>query len=236
MKRLITIFMYTIVIGVLIMANANIPAVDKSIPGELEAATLGLGCFWGSEAAFGGVRGIYRTSVGYAGGTKVNPSYYSLGDHTEVVQVWFNPLEISYREVLEIFWNAHNAFSRNSYRQYMSLILYHNETQKTVAEEFVADKNERMQATASTEISAFREFYRAEDYHLKFYLQQNRSVLQDLSRYYDDIFSLDDSTAAARLNAFLAGRGDPSLLSEEIEDYGLTQRTAEEVKRRLNVR
>ncbi len=214
-----------IITGVFSMAAIHKPEIDGEIPETLEYATFGLGCFWGSEAVFGGVRGVYKTSVGYAGGTRMDPTYYSLGDHTEVVQIQFNPLEITYRELMEIFWNSHNPYSKSYKRQYMSLILYHNDQQKRAAEEFIYSRKAETGLEAATELSPYDKFYRAEDYHLKFYLQRDKQIMADLLRYYGDIFSLDSSTAAARLNALLAGKGDKTLFEEEINSYGLASAT-----------
>ncbi len=220
MKRIVSIMFLLALIGVFTMASTEIPADDTNLPENLETATFGLGCFWGSEAVFGGISGVYRTSVGYAGGTKVNPSYYSLGDHTEVVQIQFDSSVISYEELLELFWLSHNPYV-NYKVQYMSLILYHSEQQKETAEMFIDSKENETGRKGATEVSRITEFYRAEDYHLKFYLQKDKEILNDLLRYYEDIFALNDSTVAARLNSLLAGKGDRDLMKNEYESYGL---------------
>ena len=232
MKRIVSIMFLLALIGVFTMASTEIPVVDANLPEKLETATFGLGCFWGSEAVFGGISGVYRTSVGYAGGTKVNPSYYSLGDHTEVVQIEFDPSVISYEELLGLFWQSHNSYV-NYKVQYMSLILYHNEQQKEIAERFIDLKENETGRKAATEVSRMTEFYRGEDYHLKFYLQRDKEILNDLLRYYEDIFALNDSTVAARLNSLLAGKGDPDLMKNEYEGYGLQDRALEKVRKIL---
>ena len=78
---------------------------------------------------------MVRTRVGYAGGTKENPTYTSLGDHSEAIRIDYDPTRISYAELLEIFWQSHNCTSRAYSRQYMSIILYHDEEQRKLAEE-----------------------------------------------------------------------------------------------------
>merc|ERR1712026_93144 len=85
--------------------------------------------FWFPEAQFGSTKGIIRTRVGYAGGSKVNPSYYSLGDHTETVDLDYDPNVTDYAELLNIFWNNHDPCTKQK-RQYMSAIFYHDEEQK----------------------------------------------------------------------------------------------------------
>lgn len=228
MKQFLSTIMIFSLLGVFAMANSEKPAIDIDVPSTLEKATFGLGCFWGSEAAFGGTRGIYKTSVGYAGGTKENPSYFLLGDHTEVVQIEFDPSEITYEALLEVFWSSHNAYIDYK-RQYMSIILYHNADQRDVAEEFIALKESERDMKSATEISQIVEFYRAEDYHLKFYLQRDRGLLNDLLGFYGDIFELDSSTAAARLNSLLAGKGDRDLMRAEYISYGLQEGNLQKV-------
>lgn len=95
---------------------------------ELETATFGIGCFW-SETVFGKLEGVKITRVGYAGGSKKNPTYEDLGDHTEAVQVDFNPEQISYKELLEEFWSSHSQIAKKK-TQYRSVIFYHNEDQR----------------------------------------------------------------------------------------------------------
>jgi len=86
---------------------------------------------------------------------------------------------------------------------------------------------------SATEISQIVEFYRAEDYHLKFYLQRDRGLLNDLLGFYGDIFELDSSTAAARLNSLLAGKGDRDLMRAEYISYGLQEGNLQKVSRML---
>src|SRR6516225_5597135 len=110
---------------------------------QTEKATFGAGCFWGVEEAFRNLKGVISTAVGYAGGTKENPSYEDVcSDRTgnaEVVEVEFDPSEISYPQLLEVFWSNHNPTTLNRQgpdvgTQYRSVVFYHSPEQKSAAE------------------------------------------------------------------------------------------------------
>lgn len=151
------------------------------------------------------MQGVVRTRVGYAGGTKKNPTYHDLGDHTETVQIDFDPQVISYEKLCEVFWSSHNPCAQSWSRQYASLLFYHDQAQLAVAEKTKKEAEKRLGKEITTEILPYAEFTRAEDYHQKYSLRNN----SDLMSAFADVYSSDrdfvDSTAAARVNAFLAG-------------------------------
>lgn len=145
-----------------------------------ETATLGGGCFWCMEAVFQSLKGVKSVASGYAGGNVPYPLYEQVctgrTGHAEVVQIAFDPAEISYEDILAVFWSTHNPTTRNRQghdtgTQYRSIILYHDETQKCLAEQ------SRRQADASavwnnpivTEIVPYTEFYRADERHRDYY-------------------------------------------------------------------
>lgn len=148
-----------------------------------EIATLGAGCFWCVEAIFERVSGVEEVLSGYSGGKIANPTYREVSSgltgHAEVVQVKFNPSVISYAKILEIFFKTHNPTMLNRQgadvgTQYRSVIFYHTDEQKSVAEDV---KNMLSRAAIwndpiVTEISPFTKFYKAEDYHQN-YLENN---------------------------------------------------------------
>lgn len=144
-----------------------------------EKATFGAGCFWGIEAAFMEVKGVIKTEVGYMGGTLKNPSYHEVCSdktgHVEVVQVTFNPLEVSYQKLLEVFWNNHNPTQLNRQgpdvgSQYRSVIFYNNEEQKELAIKSLKDleKSKKYKQKIVTEIIEVKTFYKAEEYHQQY--------------------------------------------------------------------
>jgi len=152
--------------------------------------------------------------VGYAGGTTEDPTYRRIGDHTETLQIDFNPDEISYEELADVFWNSHDPREKPWSRQYMSIAFFHSEEQGRV----LSEKNK---VNIITEIRPFEIFFLAEDYHQKYYLQQNREIMQELRKLYPDFKDFVDSTLAARLNGYAAGYGALSLMEKELESFGL---------------
>lgn len=153
------------------------------VENKYEVATLGAGCFWCVEAIFERVNGVEEVLSGYSGGKIANPTYREVSSgltgHAEVVQVKFNPSVISYAKILEIFFKTHNPTMLNRQgadvgTQYRSVIFYHTDEQKSVAEDV---KNMLSRAAIwndpiVTEISPFTKFYKAEDYHQN-YLENN---------------------------------------------------------------
>ncbi|MBN1161628.1 MAG: peptide-methionine (S)-S-oxide reductase [Dehalococcoidales bacterium] len=165
---------------------------------------------------------MIRTRVGYAGGTTSNPGYYTLGDHSETVQIDFDPTIITYEELLEIFWNAHNPTAQPRSRQYMSIIFYHNEDQKSVALASKQRQETKLGQEILTEVIPFSEFYLAEDYHQKYYLQQKPDLFDEFTAMYPETVQLIHSTAAARVNGYLGGYGSYESLQKQINALGLS--------------
>lgn len=142
-------------------------------------ATFGAGCFWGVETAFRQIPGVIATTVGYEGGTLNNPSYEdvcsSTTGHAEVVEVEFDPAEVGYNALLDVFWNNHNPTTLNRQgpdvgAQYRSAIFYNDEEQKELAERSkeLMSQTGRFNRPIVTEIVPATTFYRAEDYHQQY--------------------------------------------------------------------
>ena len=147
---------------------------------KVEVATLGGGCFWCIEAALNEVRGVVNVESGYAGGELASPTYEQVctgtTGHAEVVQVTFDPRIISFREILEIFFTAHDPTTLNRQgadlgTQYRSVIFYHNAEQKQAAEQTIAelDAAKVWDKPIVTQVEPFKNFYKAEDYHRKYF-------------------------------------------------------------------
>ncbi len=168
------------------------------------------------------MEGVYRTRVGYAGGTLEDPNYRNMGDHTETFQIDFDPKVISYEEILQVFWNNHNPTGRAMPRQYMSVIITHSQEQHQAALESKAAVEEQANITVATEIVPLDKFYLAEDYHQKYYLQGARELAAEIKAYYPDFSGFVDSTAAARLNGYVGGYGNSEQLDAELDSYGLS--------------
>src|SRR5258708_30758882 len=145
----------------------------------MEIATLGAGCFWGVEGAFRRMPGVTDTAVGYAGGTLQNPTYKDVctdrTGHAEVVQVTFDPAELSYDELLDVFWQVHDPTQLNRQgpdlgKQYRSVIFFHSPEQETAARKSKekAQASGRFSRPIVTEISPASTFYRAKEYHQRY--------------------------------------------------------------------
>ena len=158
---------------------------------NIEKATLGGGCFWCTEAVFLEIEGVTGVVSGYSGGHVKNPTYNQVVSgttgHAEVVQVSFDPEIVSHREILEIFFTMHDPTSLNRQgadvgTQYRSVIFYHSEEQRKVAEAFIKEMNETnlFNLPIVTQLEPFEAFYEAEDYHKDYY---NRNKNQGYSRF-----------------------------------------------------
>ena len=165
---------------------------------------------------------MVRTRVGYAGGTQKDPTYYNLGDHTETIQIDYDPTQVTYEELLAIFWDSHNPAKPSFSQQYQSIIFYHNEEQKELALAVKARREARFKVTLFTEIVPFAAFYLAEDYHQKYYLRKAPELKKEFSAVYPDIVDFTNSTAVTRVNGYLGGHGTVTALQAEIDLFGLS--------------
>ncbi|HPH34851.1 MAG TPA: peptide-methionine (S)-S-oxide reductase MsrA [Methanoregulaceae archaeon] len=151
-----------------------------------EKATFAAGCFWGVEAAFREMKGVISTRVGYTGGHAKNPTYEEVCSgktgHAEAVEVVFDPLAVSYQELLDLFWSIHDPTQLNRQgpdygTNYRSAIFYHTPAQKILAEESrkrIAESRRYGRRPVVTEIMPASPFYPAEEYHQQFYEKQGR--------------------------------------------------------------
>ena len=163
-----------------------------------------------------------RTRVGYAGGTKRNPTYHDLGDHSETLQIEFDPAHISFEELLSLFWKAHDPTWPAQSRQYRTALFYQGEEQKRLALESREREQARHGRAIHTGILPVPDFYRAEDYHQKYYLRQDRILMSEFRTIYPDVRDFTDSTAAARVNGYLAGYGSRNALQHDLDMLGLS--------------
>ena len=140
-------------------------------------ATFGAGCFWHVELEFSKVKGVSKTEVGFMGGRFKNPSYKfvctSLTGHAEVCQVTYDPKKVSYEKLLEVFWKNHDPTQKNRQgwdigTQYRSVIFYHTENQRKLAEKSMDKQQKKIKKEIVTQIKPAGEFYKAEEYHQKY--------------------------------------------------------------------
>ncbi len=147
---------------------------------QREVATLGGGCFWCMEAVFNELKGVEEVESGYSGGAVANPTYeqVSMGTtgHAEVVHITFDPNVISFKQILEIFFSMHDPTTLNRQgpdtgTQYRSVIFYHDDEQKSIAEQVIKEVTEEKlwDAPIVTKVEPFKAFYEAEDYHKDYF-------------------------------------------------------------------
>ncbi len=149
-----------------------------------ELATLGGGCFWCTEAVFERLDGVKSVTSGYAGGKTANPTYEDIctgaTGHAEVTQVKFDPKKLSFEQLLDVFWAAHDPTTLNrqgadSGTQYRSVIFYHNDAQRIAAEKSKKAAQADFNSPIVTEISPLPKFYQAEGYHQDYFSNNSRA-------------------------------------------------------------
>jgi peptide-methionine (S)-S-oxide reductase len=174
---------------------------------------------------------VVRTRVGYTGGTLADPTYYHLGDHSESVQMDYDPSQISYENLIEVFWEAHDPTSPMFSRQYMNAVFYHSEEQRQLAvgtrDRIAAELGQKVE----TQILPAGTFYLAEDYHQKYNLRLYDTVYQELASVYPQTADLVASSAAARLNGYLGGYGTRAQLEQELPSLGVSPEASETLLR-----
>jgi peptide-methionine (S)-S-oxide reductase len=161
------------------------PRNDRGGAEGLDRATFAAGCFWGVEASFREIEGVVKTSVGYTGGSTTGPSYEQVCSgttgHAEAVEVWFDPIVVSYTDLLGIFWSIHDPTTKDRQgwdfgSQYRSAIFFHDTEQERLA---IASREERQGAVTRpivTEIAAASAFHDAEDYHQRYFEKHGGAV------------------------------------------------------------
>ncbi len=159
--------------------------MDPPFPPQMRIAIFGMGCFWGVERKFWKLPGVYTTAAGYSGGSKANPTYREVCNHTtghaEVVRVVYDPAKVSFEDLLRVFWENHDPTQGNRQgndvgSQYRSAIFYTDDAQRAAAEASRDAYQKRLSAAGygkiTTEISPGKEFWMAEEYHQQ-YLHKN---------------------------------------------------------------
>jgi len=196
--------------------EADGPAPTQQPPAKTETATFGNGCFWCTEAVFERLKGVREVVSGYSGGTVENPTYKQVcagnTGHAEAVQITFDPDQISYADLLEVFWKTHDPTTLNQQgpdtgTQYRSVVFYHNDEQRRNAEEYMKqlDESKAFSDPIVTEITSYTSFYTAENYHQDYYdahgrepycRQQIAPKIKKFNREFRDKLKTKDDTRA----------------------------------------
>uniref|UniRef100_A0A914N7F5 peptide-methionine (S)-S-oxide reductase n=1 Tax=Meloidogyne incognita TaxID=6306 RepID=A0A914N7F5_MELIC len=193
-------------------------------------AYLGMQCFWGSESTFALLPGVLKTRVGYSGGTSPSPTYQNIGDHTEIVEIQFNPELTKFKEIINLFYSKHN-FTLPQKTQYKSVILYVDEEQKKIALEEMEKAKEKYNKNTIfyTFLQKFEKFYQAEDYHQKYWLRCENNIFKELNLSNSQLIN---STLATKINGYLGGNSkeDFNLLNILQKEYKLSDYLITKIK------
>ena len=181
------------------------------------------------DSRFGSIPGVVKTTVGYTGGTTLNPDYRHIGDHSEAVRVEYDSEQIAYADLLEVFWQSHDPTYAYFVRQYRNAIFPLDEKQMTAARRSRDELASNLKGEITTVIEPAGPFYPAEDYHQKYLLRKAEAIYRELKAIYPDEKDFADSTAAAKINGYLGCNGNPKKMAEEIDSFGLSR----EMRQRL---
>ena len=169
--------------------------------------------------------------MGYAGGTTPNPTYQQIGDHTEAIQVVFDPDVIDYETLLQIFWENHNPYANAWSTQYRSMVFTHDDNQAQLLQASIENIEAAGGQRVQTVIRSESTFYTAEDYHQKYYLQNRRELFAAVKSQFSTFEDFVNSTTAARVNGYLAGHGTPEQLEEDLKWMQLPKEAEEQLRR-----
>lgn len=170
--------------------------------------------------------------MGYTGGTTADPTYRQIGDHAEALQVDFDPAEISFAELLELFWKSHDPTRPHFSTQYLSAVYYADDAQRTHAETSGEAAVRGREGVLATQIVPLERFYRAEDYHQKYRLRRHPELVAELVGRFKTDRGMVDSTAAARLNGLFGGHGGRDAITR-LESLDLSRRTLDLARERV---
>jgi peptide-methionine (S)-S-oxide reductase len=165
---------------------------------------------------------VVRTRVGYAGGTSADPTYHSLGDHTEAIEVDYDPAKLTYRDLLDVFWRDHDPRRPAHSRQYRSAIFYRTDAERLDALDSKRTA-EALLGTVHTDVEPLDRFYVAEPYHQKYRLRNAPELMSEFRAIYPDDAGFVASTAAARVNGLLDGCQPAENLESLIASVGLSE-------------
>nr|WP_243150737.1 peptide-methionine (S)-S-oxide reductase [Clostridium sporogenes] len=190
---------------------------------HIKKAYFSMGCFWKMEALFDSLDGVVKTYVGYTGGNTLLPTYNSMGDHLETLEIYYDSSKITFENLLMVFQKNHNYTVRPNLLQYNSAIFYNNEIEKEVCLIWKTNKGDELNKEILTNISPIKKFYYAEFYHQKYYVQLEPVIMSNLRSMFSTGNDLISSPLCHKLNAYLGGYNTFKNLNKEIKDFNLSQ-------------
>jgi peptide-methionine (S)-S-oxide reductase len=146
------------------------------------------------------------------------------------VQIDYDPSQVTYQELLDVFWSSHDPTTQSWSRQYASILFYHDSEQERLARESLERRQDTQKAPIVTEILPFSEFYPAEAYHQKYHLRRNAWLLEEFKAIYPDDDDLMNSTAAARVNGYVGGYGTLDTYQAQVDQLGLSAAASERLR------
>ncbi len=176
---------------------------------------------------------MVRTRVGYAGGTKASPTYHAIGDHSEAIEVLYDPARTSYAQLLEVFWASHDPRRNVSHRQYRNAVFTQGPEQEAEAKASRDALAAKLGRPVETDVVPLTTFTPAEDYHQKYYLRRSRDLVAALVQLTGDEHAFMDSTAAARLNAYFGNDVKAAEVERELAALGLEPGTVAALMTRI---
>jgi peptide-methionine (S)-S-oxide reductase len=174
---------------------------------------------------------VIRTRVGYCGGLADSPDYRHIGDHSETLEIDYDPAVITYDDLLAEFFAGHDARARSYSVQYRSAIFYRNDDEWAAAERAIARVQDALGGRVRTVVEPLMRFWIAEGYHQKFRLRGHPAIAAEMRALFPDERAFVDSTAVARLNGWLDGWGSAEQIERELPLIGLGAAAQEEIRR-----
>jgi len=215
-----------------------LPRIDRMLPRRLDCAVFGMGNFFDSEPRFGVAKGVWRTAVGYSGGQYESPSFEDQGDHVGVVMVEYDPLALSYGQLLDIFLNFCCCRESSSF-QCISRVFVKNEFERRLAQAAVSRYELYAGGVNGAKVAMYKTFYKAEKWCQKHFLRKFPLLMDELRHIYRDEDCLIQSTLATRLNGILGQRSlwefPASYFPDDFEFYDLSECAAKILKKIMDL-
>ena len=201
------------------------PRIDQMAPRRLDVAVFAMGCFIDAEPRFGAVKGVWKTTVGFSGGKYPTPTHRDAGDHVEAVMIEYDPIMISYGQLLEFFLRrSNNVEGQPPVSQHDSRIFVKNEFERRLARAALERYTLCTDRDCQTRVSICKSFFEAEQDCQKHFLRSFSYLMEEMALLYPNEESLIHSTLATRLNGILGQRyASVFSLPEDIEFYDLSE-------------